>query len=105
LKRLLELFFFFFFFFLSIFFSALSLEDVGVLMIFEEKSLLQNFFSNSFNILVVHAYAGVELYAPTRLNHDYGDGEGGGGVADIFVVDAYSRVDVCMLIFMGEASN
>jgi hypothetical protein len=38
---------------------------------------------------------------PTWLNHDYGDG----GVVDILVVDAYSRVDVCTLIFMVEASN
>jgi hypothetical protein len=28
-----------------------------------------------------------------------------GGVVDIMVVDAYSRVDVCMPMFMGEASN
>jgi hypothetical protein len=38
---------------------------------------------------------------PTWLNHDYGDG----GVVDILTVDAYSRVDVCIPIFMGEASN
>jgi hypothetical protein len=38
---------------------------------------------------------------PTWVNHDYGDG----GVADILVVDAYSRVDVCTPIFMGEASD
>ncbi len=40
LKRLLELFFFslfFFQYFFSLFFYALSLEDLGVLMIFEEK--------------------------------------------------------------------
>jgi hypothetical protein len=36
LRRLLELFFSFFFLFLS-FFYAPSLEDLGVLMIFEEK--------------------------------------------------------------------
>jgi hypothetical protein len=41
------------------------------------------------------------LCMPTWLNHDYGDG----GVVDILVVDAYSRVDVCTLIFMVEASN
>jgi hypothetical protein len=35
------------------------------------------------------------------VNHDYGDG----GVVNILAVDAYSRVDVCMSIFMGEASN
>jgi hypothetical protein len=35
------------------------------------------------------------------LNHDFGDG----GVADILAMDAYSRVDECTLIFMGEASN
>jgi hypothetical protein len=28
-----------------------------------------------------------------------------GGVVDIMVVDAYSIVDVCMPMFMGEASN
>jgi hypothetical protein len=38
---------------------------------------------------------------PTWLNHDYIDGE----VVDILAVDAYSGVDVCMPIFMGEASN
>jgi hypothetical protein len=38
---------------------------------------------------------------PIWLNHDYGDG----GVVDILTVDAYSGVDVCMPIFMGEASN
>jgi hypothetical protein len=38
---------------------------------------------------------------PTLLNHDYGDG----GVVDILTVDAYSGVDVCTPIFMGEASN
>jgi hypothetical protein len=27
------------------------------------------------------------------------------GVADILAVDAYSGVDVCIPIFMGEASN
>jgi hypothetical protein len=38
---------------------------------------------------------------PTWLNHDYGDG----GVMDILTVDAYSGVEVCMPIFLGEASN
>jgi hypothetical protein len=38
---------------------------------------------------------------PTRLNHDYGDGR----VLDILAVDAYSGVDVCTPMFMGEASN
>jgi hypothetical protein len=37
---------------------------------------------------------------PTWLNHDYGD-----GVVDILAVDAYSGVDVCTPIFMGEARN
>jgi hypothetical protein len=41
------------------------------------------------------AYSRVELYTPTWLNHDYGDG----GVVDILAVD------VCTPIFMGEASN
>jgi hypothetical protein len=38
---------------------------------------------------------------PTWLNQDYGHGR----VVDILAVDAYSRVDVCTPIFMGEASN
>jgi hypothetical protein len=37
----------------------------------------------------------------TWLNHDYGDG----GVVDILAVDAYSIMDVCTAIFMGEASS
>jgi hypothetical protein len=44
----------------------------------------------------------MELCTPTWLNHDYGDG---GGVVDILAVNAYSRVDVCTPIFMGEVSN
>jgi hypothetical protein len=35
------------------------------------------------------------------LIHDYEDG----GVVDISVVDAYSRVELCMPIFLGEASK
>jgi hypothetical protein len=35
------------------------------------------------------------------LDHDYGDGR----VVDILPVDAYSGVEVCMSIFLGEASN
>jgi hypothetical protein len=37
----------------------------------------------------------------TWLNHDYVDGR----VVNILVVDAYSGVEVCMPIFLGEASN
>jgi hypothetical protein len=43
----------------------------------------------------------MELCTPTWLNHDYGDG----GVVDMLAVNAYSRVEVCMPIFLGEASN
>jgi hypothetical protein len=88
------------FFSLSVFFAP-SLEDLGVLMIFEENHFFKNFFLNGFNILVVDTYFGVELCMPTWLNHDYGDG----GVVDILPVDTYSGVDVCTPIFMGEASN
>jgi hypothetical protein len=92
LKRLLEL----------SFFHAPSLEDLGVLMIFEEKNhFFKNFFSNGFNILAVDAYSGMELCTPTWLNHDYGDGR----VVDILMVDAYSGVEVCTPIFLGEASS
>jgi hypothetical protein len=38
---------------------------------------------------------------PTWLNHDYRDGR----VMDILAVDAYSGVDVCTPLFMGDASN
>jgi hypothetical protein len=38
---------------------------------------------------------------PIWLNHDYGDG----GVVDILSLDAYSEVEACTLIFLGEASN
>jgi hypothetical protein len=38
---------------------------------------------------------------PTWLNNDYG----GGGVVDIMAVDAYSGVEFCTPIFLGEASK
>jgi hypothetical protein len=44
----------------------------------------------------VDAYSEMELCMPILLNHDHGDG----GVVDISVVDAYSRVEVCTLIFL-----
>jgi hypothetical protein len=47
------------------------------------------------------AYSGVALCTPTWINHDYGDW----GVVDILAVGVYFRMDVCMPIFMGEASN
>jgi hypothetical protein len=63
--------------FSSSLFLALSLEDLGVLMIFEEK-ITSAIFSNGFNILAVGAYSGMELCVPTWLNHDYADGGGCG---------------------------
>jgi hypothetical protein len=98
LKRFLELFFFFFFFS----FLAPSLNDLGVLMIFEEKI---NSSKTSFQMASIYwrvdAYFRVELCMPTWLYHDYGDGR----VVDILAVDAYPGVDVCTLIFIGEANN
>jgi hypothetical protein len=41
----------------------------------------------------------MELCTPTWLNHDHGDE----GVVDILAVDAYSEVELCMPIFLGEA--
>jgi hypothetical protein len=38
---------------------------------------------------------------PIWLNHDCGDGR----VVDISVVDAYSEVEKCTLIFLDEASK
>jgi hypothetical protein len=43
----------------------------------------------------------MKLCRPISLNHDYG----GGGVVDILAVGAYSGVELCMPIFLGEASN
>jgi hypothetical protein len=67
---------------------APSLEDSGVLMIFEEKITSSKTF-------------GKELGSPIWLNHDYGDGV----VVDILAVDAYSGVEVCTPLFLGEASK
>jgi hypothetical protein len=39
------------------------------------KHFFEKFFSIGFNILMVDVYSGIELYTPTWLNHDYGDGE------------------------------
>jgi hypothetical protein len=89
------------------FFSSLSLsfapslEDLGGLMIFEEKITSSKTSFQMVYILTVDAYSGMEFCTPTWLNHDYGDG----GVMDILAVDAYSGVFVCTPIFMGEASN
>jgi hypothetical protein len=69
--------------------------------IWGKNHFFKNFFSNSFNILTVDIYSGMELCTPTWVNHDYGDG----GVVNIFAVDAYSEVVVCIPIFLGEASN
>jgi hypothetical protein len=49
----------------------------------------------------VDAYSKMEFCMPMWLNHDYADEE----VVDILAVDAYSRVEVCTLIFLGEASK
>jgi hypothetical protein len=50
---------------------------------------------------MVDAYSGVVFCRLTWLNHDYGDG----GVVDILAMDAYSRVELCTPIFLGEASK
>jgi hypothetical protein len=87
--------------FWSSFFLLRLLRTWGFRWYLRRKSLLPKPFSNGFNILVEDAYSGMELWTPTRLNHDYGDG----GVMDILAVDAYFGVDVCTTMFMGEASN
>jgi hypothetical protein len=53
------------------------------------------------DIPTVDTYSEKELCTPIWLNHDYRDG----GVVVILVVDTYSGVVVCMLIFLGEASK
>jgi hypothetical protein len=85
----------------SLFFCSVSWGLGGFDDIWGEYHFFKNFFSNSFNVLAVDAYSGMELCTPTWPNRDYRDG----GVVDILVVDAYSKVDVCTPIFIGEASN
>jgi hypothetical protein len=94
LQRLLELFFFlplFFQYFFSLSLSLFSMlrlfEDLGILMINEEKSTLQKF---------LFRWNGMEW-----LSHDYRNG----GVVDISAVDAYSKMELCTPILLGEASN
>jgi hypothetical protein len=94
--KLLELAFFSPFFSCSVSWGLRGFDDI-----WGENHFFKNFFSNGFNILAVGAYSGMELWMPTWLNHDYGDG----GVMDILAVDAYSGVEVCTPIFLGEASN
>jgi hypothetical protein len=53
------------------------------------------------DILAGDTYSGMELRTLIELNHDYGDEE----VMDISAMDPYSRVEVCMPIFLGEASK
>jgi hypothetical protein len=90
LQRLLKLFFFFLFFntfSLSLFSMLCLFEDLGILMINEEKNTLQKF---------LFRWNGMEW-----LSHDYGNG----GVVDISVVDAYSGMELCTPILLGEASK
>jgi hypothetical protein len=89
LKRLLELFFF------LLFFHAPSLEDSGVLMIFEEK------ITSSKTTFQMASIYWQWMHIPEWLNHDCGDGR----VVDILAVNAYSKVEVCTLIFLGEARD
>jgi hypothetical protein len=49
----------------------------------------------------VDANSEMGLCTPTWLNHDYGDG----GVVDVLTMDAYSGVEICMPILLGEASK
>jgi hypothetical protein len=60
-------------------------EDLGILMINEEKNTIQNFLFRR---------NGMEW-----LSHDYRNG----GVVDISTVDAYSGMELCTPILLGEA--
>jgi hypothetical protein len=84
-------------------FFARSLEDLDVLMIFEQKiTSSKTFFLNGFNILAVDTYSGMELCMPTWLNHDYGDG----GIVDILVVTHILEWSyACQYFWVRLASN
>jgi hypothetical protein len=87
LQRHLELFFFlplFQCFSLSLLMLCLF-EDLGILMINEEKTLFKNLFSNEME----------------WLSHGYGNG----GFVDISAVDAYFGMELCTPILFGEASK
>jgi hypothetical protein len=73
------------FLFLSLFSMLRPFEDLGILMINEEKNTLQKIL--------------FKWHGMIWLIHDYEDE----GVVDISVVDAYSGVELCTLIFLGEA--
>jgi hypothetical protein len=78
---------FFQYLFSLFFFMLRPFEDSGILMINEEKNTLQKF-----------------LFRWNRmewLSHDYGNR----GVMDISVVDAYSGMELCTPILLGEASK
>jgi hypothetical protein len=63
-------------------------EDLGILMINEEKNTLQK---------ILFRWNGMEW-----LNHDYRNE----GVVDISVVDAYSRMELCTpILLLGEDSK
>jgi hypothetical protein len=92
LKRLLELFFFFlslslFQYFFFLFFYAPSLWGLGDFDdIWGERQPSKILF---------------KWHGMIWLIHDYEDGR----AVDISVVDAYSRVELCTSIFLGEASK
>jgi hypothetical protein len=74
--------------FLSLSFSMLRLfEDLGILMISEKKNTLEK---------ILFRWNGMEWLSP---------GYGNGGVVDISAVDAYSRMELCTPILLGEASK
>jgi hypothetical protein len=71
-----------------LFFSMLRLfNDLGILIINEKKNTLPKFLFR-WNIM-------------EWLSHDYGNG----GVVDISAVDAYSRMELCTPILLGEAKK
>jgi hypothetical protein len=75
-------------FFLSLFFSMLRLfKNLGILIINEEKNTLQK---------ILFKWNGMEW-----LSHDYGNRR----VVDISTVDAYSWMELCMPILLGETSK
>jgi hypothetical protein len=82
------------FLFPSFFSCSVSWGLGGFNDILGENHFLKNNFSNGFNILAVDDI-------PEWLNHDCGDGR----VVDILAVNAYSKVEVCTLIFLGEARD
>jgi hypothetical protein len=106
LKRLLDLFFFHLFFFIcSVSWGLRGFDDI-----LGENHFFKNLFSNGLiwnGMVMIMDIPAVDAYSRMELCMPIwlNHDYGDGGVVVISAVDAYSRVEVCTPIFLGEASK